>query len=99
MIEIEKILEKQRAWQDASANDESLMSAMALESLSKCAEAVAILSENLRKIGYSWISAELIPENELERINRYHESLEQWQSAQERTSKNWLILLNKDYKK
>ena len=67
MIEIEKILEKQRTWQETSTDDESLMSAMALESLSICADAIAILSENLRKIGYVWVSAESIPANELER--------------------------------
>ena len=66
MIEIEKILEKQRAWQEASTDDESAIRAMALESLSKCAEAIAILSENLRKIGYGWVSSEPIPANELE---------------------------------
>ena len=67
MIEIEKILEKQRAWQAVSTDDESRMSAMALESLSIGADAIAILSENLRKIGYVWVSSEPIPVNELER--------------------------------
>ncbi|HEU0292927.1 MAG TPA: hypothetical protein VFR47_09340 [Anaerolineales bacterium] len=66
MIEIDKILEKQRTWQEASADDESLMSAMALESLSKCADAITILSGNLRKIGYVWVSSEPIPVNEVE---------------------------------
>ena len=66
MIEIEKILEKQRAWQATSTDDETMISAMALESLSKCVEAITILSGNLRKIGYVWVSAEPIPANELE---------------------------------
>jgi hypothetical protein len=66
MIEIEKILEKQRTWQAASTDDESVISAMAVESLSKCADAITILSENLRKIGYIWVSSEPIPANELE---------------------------------
>ena len=66
MIEIEKVLEKQRAWQEASTDDEAVISAMALESLSKCADAISILSGNLRKIGYVWVSSEPIPANELE---------------------------------
>ena len=66
MIEIDKILEKQRAWQATPTNDESVISAMAVESLSKCAEAITILSANLRKIGYEWVSSEPIPANELE---------------------------------
>jgi len=66
MIEIEKILEKQRAWQAAPTDDEAVMSAMALESLSTCAEAITILSGNLKKLGYVWVSSEPIPANELE---------------------------------
>ena len=66
MIEIEKILEKQRAWQAASTEDESLISVMAIESLSKCADAITILSANLRKIGYVWVSSEPIPATEVE---------------------------------
>jgi hypothetical protein len=66
MLDFEKILEKQRGWQAASIEDESELSAIALESLSKCADAIAILSENLRKIGYVWVSSEPIPANELE---------------------------------
>ena len=66
MIEIEKILEKQRAWQAAPTDDESVISAMAVESLSKCADAIAVLSENLRKIGYVWVSSKPIPANKLE---------------------------------
>jgi hypothetical protein len=66
MIEIDKILEKQRAWQAASTDNETMISAMALESLSKCADAITILSGNLRKIRYVWVSSEPIPANELE---------------------------------
>jgi len=66
MIEIDKILEKQRAWQEAASDDEAEMSAMAVESLSKCAEAITILSRNLRNIGYVWVSSEPISANELQ---------------------------------
>jgi hypothetical protein len=66
MIEIEKILEKQRAWQEASADNEPAIRTMAIESLSGCADAIAVLSGNLRKIGYVWISSEPVPANELE---------------------------------
>jgi hypothetical protein len=66
MIEIEKILEKQRVWFEASTDDESVISVMALESLSTCAKAIAILSENLRKMGYVWVSAVPIPSDEVE---------------------------------
>ena len=66
MIDIEKILEKQRAWQAASTEDESAVSTMAQESLSKCADAITILGENLRKIGYGWVSSTLIPSDEVD---------------------------------
>lgn len=67
MIEIEKILRKQRAWQEVSTDDETGIRAMAVESLSKCRDAIAVLSENLRKIGYVWVSSEPIPAHEVER--------------------------------
>jgi hypothetical protein len=67
MNTIEQILEKQRAWQALSAGDESAVSHSALESLSKCADAIAVLSENLRKIGYIWVSSERIPPDLLKR--------------------------------
>jgi hypothetical protein len=66
MIEIEEILGKQRAWQAAPTEDDAVMSAMTLESLSTCAEAITILSGNLKKLGYVWVSSEPIPANELE---------------------------------
>jgi len=67
MITIDKVLENQRAWQALSADDESAVRAMALGSLSKCADAVAALSENLRNMDYIWISSEHIPADALER--------------------------------
>ena len=67
MIEIDKIVEKQRAWQEVSTDDETEIRAMAVESLSKCAQAIAVLSKNLRKVGYVWVSSEPIPANELGR--------------------------------
>ena len=66
MITVEKILEKQRAWQAVSADDESVINAMASESLAKCADAIAVLSEKLRDIGYIWVSSESIPVYDLE---------------------------------
>jgi hypothetical protein len=66
MIKIEKILEKQRAWQAVSADDESLISAIASESFATSTDAIAILSENLREIGYTWVSSESIPVHGLE---------------------------------
>lgn len=74
MIEIEKILEKQRAWQEVSTADESAARAMALDSLSKCSDAITILSRNLRKIGYVWVSSEPIPAAELEESVRMIET-------------------------
>lgn len=66
MIEIDKILEKQRAWLEAPTGNETVTSAMALESLSKCADAIAVLSGNLANLGYVWVSSGPIPANELE---------------------------------
>jgi hypothetical protein len=67
MTTIDKVLENQRAWQALSADDESASSAMALRSLSKCADAIAVLSENLRSMGYFWISSQHLPADALER--------------------------------
>jgi hypothetical protein len=67
MNTIEKILENQRTWQALSEEDESFVSIVALEALSKCADAITILSENLRKIGYIWVYSERIPADVLER--------------------------------
>jgi hypothetical protein len=67
MTTIDKILKNQRAWQAVSPYDESVVSAIAIESLSKCADAVVVLSENLKNIGYHWISSERVPINVLEK--------------------------------
>jgi len=64
---LDEILENQRTWQALSADDEKTINVVALESLSKCADAIAVLSENLRDIGYVWISSEKIPADILER--------------------------------
>jgi hypothetical protein len=61
MNTIDKILEKQRAWQESPSDDKSVVKAIALESLSKCADALAVLRENLRALGYSWVSSERVP--------------------------------------
>ena len=67
MNTIEKILENQRTWQNLPEDDESLVRITALEALSKCADAITVLSENLRKIGYIWVYSERIPDDVLER--------------------------------
>jgi hypothetical protein len=61
MNTIDKILENQQAWQELLSDDESAVKAVALASLSKCADALVILSENLRALGYSWVSSEHVP--------------------------------------
>jgi len=61
MNTIDKILEKQRAWQESTFDNDSVVKSMALESLSKCVDALAVLSDNLRAFGYSWVSAEHVP--------------------------------------
>jgi len=64
---LDEIIENQRAWQALSADDETTTSVIALESLSKCADAIDVLSENLRNIGYVWVSSEKISAITLER--------------------------------
>jgi hypothetical protein len=66
MPAMEKVLAGQRAWQEIPADDEKPMKIMALESLSSCAEAVVVLSENLKRFGYVWVSSEPIPADQLE---------------------------------
>jgi hypothetical protein len=66
MVAIEKILQKQRAWQVILPADGTNVRAHATEALSICAEAVDVLSENLRKIGYTWITVERIPMDGIE---------------------------------
>lgn len=68
MIEIEKILDAQRTWQSAPADDNIAISKMVVESLEKCAAAINVLSNNLREIGYTWTqlektTADLLAEN------------------------------------
>lgn len=67
MNSIEKILEIQRVWQNLSDDDEPTVSLAAHEGLSKCAESITVLRENLRKIGYLWVYQEKIPVEEIER--------------------------------
>jgi hypothetical protein len=67
MIEIDKLLDTQRAWQAISTNDDTAIRKMAFESLVKCADAIAVLGENLRKIGYVWAVTEQIPPNVIEK--------------------------------
>jgi hypothetical protein len=74
MNTIDKTLENQQAWQTFSADDESAVRVLALESLSKCADTITVLSENLRNIGYVWVSSERIPEDVLERNVRVIET-------------------------
>jgi hypothetical protein len=66
MPPFQKILGNQREWQELPADDEWATKVMALDALSKCADAIAILSENLRQFGYIWVSSEPIPSDELE---------------------------------
>ena len=66
-MDIEKILENQRKWQTLPVDDEAAISAAAFEALSKCADAVSVLSENLKDIGYRWVNVERIPSVVLER--------------------------------
>ena len=48
MDTIEKALEYQIAWHDLQADDEAAMQVAAQEALSRCAEAIAVLGENLK---------------------------------------------------
>jgi hypothetical protein len=64
---IEKALEYQIAWHALQADDEAAMQVAAQEALSRCAQAIAVLGENLKDIGYTWVSVEDIPADALER--------------------------------
>lgn len=66
MIEIEKVQETQRAWQAISPDDESAIQKMADKSLTGCAEAVVVLIENLKKIGYVWANSEQLKVDTIE---------------------------------
>lgn len=67
MDTIAKVLEHQHTWQALSANDEPAVRAMAIESLSRCADSIAVLSEKLRDIGYVWVASERVAADALER--------------------------------
>jgi hypothetical protein len=67
MIEIDKLLEIQKEWQAASSDGYTSIKIMAEESLIKCAEAIAVLAENLKEIGYIWAVSEQLPVEVIER--------------------------------
>lgn len=67
MTTIEKVLEAQRTWQEIPVDNEAAMKLIALESLSKCADALAVLGGNLKSFGYPWVSFEPFPAQELRR--------------------------------
>jgi len=67
MNTIDKALKNQQLWQALSADDKTAISVVALESLSKCADAITVLGENLRDIGYVWVSSEKISADVLKR--------------------------------
>jgi len=64
---LDEINENQRAWQALSDNDETTISIVALEALSKCGDAISVLGSNLGKMGYVWVSSDEIPVEVLER--------------------------------
>jgi hypothetical protein len=67
MIEIEQLLDAQRAWQAVSADDEIIIRKMAGASLEKCADAIAVLGRNLGEIGYTWVISERLSSSVIER--------------------------------
>ena len=67
MIEIDKLLETQRVWQGISPDDYAIIRKMASESLTKCREAIPILIENLKEIGYVWAVSEQLPADVIEK--------------------------------
>jgi hypothetical protein len=67
MNNLEDVLQLQKQWNSFLPDEGPMLRASALDSLSKCAEAIATLSENLRKTGYLWISVAKIPTDELEK--------------------------------
>jgi hypothetical protein len=71
---LDEILENQHAWQALSADDEITIRVVALEALTKCADSIAVLSGNLRNIGYSWVTSENIPSDVLEKNIRVIET-------------------------
>lgn len=67
MPQIQEILDAQLAWQAVSPPDETAIHKLAFESLVKCAHAIAVLSANLRGIGYTWAASEPVPAEVIER--------------------------------
>jgi hypothetical protein len=61
MIEIEKLLEIQNEWQAASSDGYTPINKMVEEALIKCADAITVLGENLKEIGYIWAVSEQLP--------------------------------------
>jgi hypothetical protein len=74
MITIDEVLKKQQDWQALPTDDESVVGVFALESLSKCSEAMAVLSENLKNIGYVWVYSERIPDQVIKKNVRLIET-------------------------
>jgi hypothetical protein len=67
MIEIEGLLDAQRAWEAVSEDDEPIIRKMAVTSLEKCADAIAVLGRNLGEIGYTWVVSERLSPCVIER--------------------------------
>jgi hypothetical protein len=65
-MELDDIIAAQKAWQ-AVSDDDIAASKMASESLTRCADAIAVLSNNLHAIGYPWASTEPISLDALQR--------------------------------
>ncbi|HSL46867.1 MAG TPA: hypothetical protein VK897_25745 [Anaerolineales bacterium] len=65
-MELDRVLAAQRAWQ-AVSSDDIAASKFALESLTRCADAIAVLSNNLHEIGYHWANTEPISPAALQR--------------------------------
>lgn len=67
MVEIETIAATQRAWQGSAAIGGATAQAAASESLHRCVEAIALLIEDLKSVGYLWASSSHIRSIDLER--------------------------------
>jgi hypothetical protein len=65
MVEIEKIIDKQQAWQQVEQQDEATIRQFARDSLEQCKDALAILCQNLKGIGYDWADINRIQPEEL----------------------------------
>ena len=58
MIEITAILDAQRVWQTLAIDNDKASQQMAIDALKKCADAIAVLSDNLQLMGYPWVTIE-----------------------------------------